>query len=157
MVTLTLTARTVCMLQLPTLTVDSANGYLSPFTKDLDDTAEALYEGRYLLYVRFATEKNKAFYVARCAAEMKKHVSYEVDVVIGERGAVLECQCECTVGKEPNAHCKHVRCLLFALTSMETSGDILTHTTCTQRLQTFHQCKPYKGSPQKVHSCSCDL
>ena len=34
------------------------------------------------------------------------------------------------------------------------SGNILTAQTCSQRLQTFHQCRHYKGSPQKASQLS---
>ena len=52
----------------------------------------------------------------------------------------------------PNAHCKHVCCLLLALHNFSMNGEIITEETCTQRLQTFHHSKPYKGSPIKANS-----
>ena len=137
------------LLQLPTVSTESVDGFLSPFNTSLDDKAKQLYEGRFLLYIRAATERDTTFFLASCAAEMKKSVHYEVDVVIDKDGAISECQCECAVGTGPDAHCKHVRCLLFALSST-TASDIVTRETCTQRLQTFHHCRAFKGSPQKA-------
>ena len=52
----------------------------------------------------------------------------------------------------PNALCKHVCCLLWALHNFSNNGEIITEETCTQRLQTFHHSKPYKGSPIKANS-----
>ena len=69
--------------------------------------AKALYKERYLQYVRVAMDDGKAFFLAKCAAEMKKHLFYEVDIKMDENGAILECQCECAVGAAPDAHCKH--------------------------------------------------
>jgi hypothetical protein len=65
-------------------------------------------------------------------------------------GVVLECQCECTAGTGPSAHCKHVALVLFALTRV--SEGILTKETCTQTLQSFHQAKSYGGSPVKMQN-----
>ena len=50
----------------------------------------------------------------------------------------------------PNAHYKHVCCLLLALYHFSSSGTILTEETCTQRLPTFHRSKTFKGSPIKA-------
>ena len=52
----------------------------------------------------------------------------------------------------PNAHCKHVCCLLWALHNFSNNGEIITEETCTQRLQTFHHTKPYKGSSIEANS-----
>ena len=49
-----------------------------------------------------------------------------------------------------HAHCKHVQCVLFALVSFIKTKTMLTSETCTQRLQTFHKCKRYRGSPIKA-------
>ncbi|CAC5383624.1 unnamed protein product [Mytilus coruscus] len=82
---------------------------------------------------------------------MKRTVSYKI-VAINENGSIDECQCECAVGMGPSAHCKHVCCLLLALLNFSSNGEIVSEETCTQRLQTFHHSKPYKGSPIKAHS-----
>ncbi|CAC5390636.1 unnamed protein product [Mytilus coruscus] len=62
-------------------------------------------------------------------------------------------QCECAAGMGPNAHCKHVCYVLIALYYFSSNGEIVTEETCTQRLQTFHKSKRFKGSPIKA----CDL
>ena len=65
-------------------------------------------------------------------------------------GCVVQCQCECAAGMGPSATCKHVCTVLFALQMFYECGEIITEETCTQHLQTFHQTKPYKGSPVKA-------
>ena len=69
---------------------------------------------------------------------MKKSVTYKLDIAVDCDECIVESQCECAAGMGPNAHCKHVCCLLLALYNFSSSGEILTEETCTQRLQTFH-------------------
>ncbi|XP_074658610.1 uncharacterized protein LOC141911521 [Tubulanus polymorphus] len=83
-------------------------------------------------------------------AEMKKSVSYKVDVVIDNCGVVVEVQCECGAGQGPNAHCKHVTTVLYAAYKFKEEKKIITEVTCTQTLQTFHRTKPHLGSPVKL-------
>ena len=130
--------------------MESLNGYLAPFGTSLQDKIKALYTERFLHYIRATSEGDKFFTLAKCAAEMTKSVLYVVDVVLDREGAVLECQCECAVGTGPDAHCKHVQCVLYGLVCFGQKQDIVTKETCTQQLQTFHHCKPFKGSPLKA-------
>ena len=81
---------------------------------------------------------------------MTKTVTYEIDIAIDSDGCIIECQCECAAGMGPSAHCKHVCCMLLALHAFSDNGEILTEETCTQRLQTFHHSKAFKGSPIKA-------
>ena len=136
------------------MTRESVEGYLSPFGKQLEEKAASLYKERFLTCVRLAIHDEQYFVLGRIAAEMKKKVTYKVDIVVDRNGAIQECQCECAVGMGPDAHCKHVQCVLVALMTFSAGGNILTAQTCTQRLQTFHQCKHYKGSPQKASQLS---
>jgi hypothetical protein len=57
-----------------------------------------------------------------CRAQMKKAVTYKVDIAIDEHGSIYECHCECALGMGPNAHCKHVCCLLLALHNFSING-----------------------------------
>lgn len=72
---------------------------------------------------------------------MKTKVTYKVDIKINKHGVVEESQCECTVGLGPDAHCKHVALVLFAISNR--SEGIKTKDTCTEVLQTFHHKKNY--------------
>ena len=81
---------------------------------------------------------------------MQKSVTYKLDIAVDCDGCIVESQCECAAGMGPNAHCKPVCCLLLALYNFSSSGEFLTEETCTQRLQTFHCSKAFKGSPMKA-------
>lgn len=126
-----------------------ATSYLQPFDKTLDDKAVNLYKDRHLLSLRLAEENNNYYFHARFCAEMRKSVVYVVDVVLDRLGVVVECQCECAVGMGPTAHCKHVSALLYGIAQISLGNCVVLHETCTQKLQSFNQCKKFKGSPQK--------
>ena len=80
---------------------------------------------------------------------MKKNVIYKLDLSFDIPGQVHEAQCECGAGMGPEAHCKHVCAVLYSLCKFSKTGDLKTELTCTERLQTFHHCKKFKGSPKK--------
>ena len=128
--------------------------YLNQMDKTLDSDAENLHKERFLKYIRLAVSNNLFFVKSECRAQMRKSVTYILDISIDCDGTILESQCECAAGMGPNAHCKHVCCLLLALYNFTSSGEILTEETCTQRLQTFHHSKPFKGSPIKSANLS---
>ena len=48
-------------------------------------------------------------------AEMRKAVSYMVDISLNTDAIVEESQCECGVGQGPAAHCKHSIAVLYGL------------------------------------------
>ena len=56
------------------------------------------------------------------------------------------------VGRGPSAHCKHVSVAIYALANFASGGELITHTTCTQKLQTFHHAKEHKGTPMKAET-----
>lgn len=128
------------------------NGYLAQFDKAMDEKAKQLYREKFLMSVRMASTNNRYYVQGRCAAEMKKSIIYTVDVVLDASGAVCESQCECGAGMGPDAHCKHVCCLLYGMTRFSTHKEFNLRETCTEKLQTFHQCKRFKGSPMKAES-----
>ena len=83
---------------------------------------------------------------------MKKNVVYAVDLLLDENGTIIESQCECAVGMGPDAHCKHVSVTLLAMVDFSLKGSFHVQETCTERLQTFHKTKRFKGSPLKANS-----
>ena len=125
--------------------------YLLQFQKYLSKEAKDLYEERFLRFVRMADKGNKSYIQAECRAQMKKTVVYKLDLSFDSQGQVYEAQCECGAGMGPEAHCKHVCALLYGLCKFVKSGDLKTEMTCTERFQTFHYCKKFKGSPKKCH------
>lgn len=81
---------------------------------------------------------------------MKKSVTYDVDIQLGREGNIIACQCDCTAGMGPGAHCKHVRTMLYGLLDFKTTSAIIVELSCTDRLQSFHQPKKlHSGSPVK--------
>ena len=83
-------------------------------------------------------------------AEMRKSVTYRVDIHIKNSIIIYETQCECAVGQGPNAHCKHVGAVLYTLQRFKADCiEYVSELTCTQKLQSFHQAKKYRGTPKK--------
>ena len=130
-------------------TEDDLTQYLAQFQKSLSKEATDLYEERFLRYVRKTTLDHKTYIQAECRAQMKKTVVYKLDLSFDIQGQVYQAQCECGAGMGPNCHCKHICALLYGLCKFAKSGDLKTEVTCTERLQTFHHCKKFKGSPKK--------
>jgi hypothetical protein len=127
------------------------DGYLAQFDKGIDKKAIHLYDEKFLLSVRTSNSNNRCYVRARCSAEMKKSVVYTVDIVLDNNGMVHETQCECGVGMGPDCHCKHVCCLLYGLINFGSGKELMLRQTCTEKLQTFHHCKKFKGSPLKAN------
>lgn len=87
---------------------------------------------RYMRCLRMAHSNQCSFWTSVVWAEMRKAVSYKVDVSIDARGVIQETQCECGAGQGPSAHCKHVVCVLFAVVQYAATGEVLCEVTCTQ-------------------------
>jgi len=125
------------------------NDYLSILGCELANS-DRLYDSWFITYVRVAAVSGSFFVRAQCCAEMRKGVSYVVDIKIANTGCILETQCQCAAGIGPSAHCKHVRSSFFCFTEFTVNGKLHLKLTCTQKLQTFHRAKPHLGSPLKA-------
>lgn len=139
-------------MQLPTISLTNVTDYLAGCEKILEDTAKNLYDERYFKTARLATDYNKYYVHALCKAQMKKHVTYNVDVLIDSNTVITECQCECAAGMGPTAHCKHICALLYGLYFFSQTKEFLLEETCTKQVQSFNKCKKFKGSPLKSSS-----
>ncbi|XP_014675328.1 PREDICTED: uncharacterized protein LOC106815391 [Priapulus caudatus] len=124
--------------------------YLRSNEKEYDEKVEEMYNERYVRFIRVADGDGKQFLRGCVWAEMRKNVSYDVDVSIDQNGVVQEAQCDCAAGQGPTAHCKHVACILYCVVQFGKCKKIITEVTCTQRLQTFHHAKAYRSSPMKA-------
>ncbi len=136
---------------IPKVNAKTIDDYLLPLGKRLSDTDKNMYKERYLHFVRVCTCNDKTYVHSMCHAEMKKSVSYKLDIIFESDGVISECQCECAVGMGPSAHCKHVCACLYGLCQFSCGIEILTEQTCTQKLQTFHVVKKHTGTPLKAH------
>ncbi|XP_033725553.1 uncharacterized protein LOC117315463 [Pecten maximus] len=123
---------------------------LRNFDKTMDKHAKGLYQEKYLCYLRLCSTVTHDFLRSSCRAEMRKSVTYLVDVSLSKDGHIFESQCECAAGMGPNVHCKHVCAVLYACSEFCVKKCVLTEQTCTEKLQTFHQTPKYKGSPVKA-------
>jgi hypothetical protein len=137
---------------IPKLTTKLLEDYLQPMGKKLGNTDKNMYSEKYLSFVRICNKGRKTYIHAECHAEMKKSVACKLDIILESDGVISECQCECTVGSGPSAHCKHVCACLYGLCLFGDGKPILTQESCTQKLQTFHVAKKHTGTPVKAHN-----
>ena len=79
---------------------------------------------RYMRWLRLSQSDNRDFLSATVWAEMRKSVSYKVDISVDQFGVVVEAQCECGAGQGPTAHCKHVACTLHSAQQFASSGQV---------------------------------
>ena len=133
---------------LPKLKLEDVENYLTINNASLQEKAKSLYNDGFLMYARYAND-NSTFIHSKCHAEMKKSTTYFTDIKLDRDGVVEEAQCDCGAGMGPDAHCKHVQTVLWGILKWASTGEIKTEETCTQRLQTFHKAKKFKGSPVK--------
>lgn len=89
---------------------------------------------RFCKYVRLSScsADNMTYVCGAVWAEMRKVVSYKVDIMMTKEGMIEQAQCECGAGQGPTAHCKHVACILLALLDFTKTKTVHTERTCTQ-------------------------
>ena len=90
--------------------------YLDIFDHFPKKKVQDMYSRRFIRSLRFTKCDDITFIKGRVSAEMRKSCVYVVDVSLDKYGAVQQTQCECAVGQGPQAHCKHVCLVLYALT-----------------------------------------
>lgn len=134
------------------LTFENASSFLEEFGVSFDQKITELYKDGFLLYLRSCETDQLYFLCSACKAEMKKRISYIVDILLQKNGQVFETQCECGAGEGPFGHCKHIRALLYAYCKFVNSGELTLEMSCTEKLQQFHKCKKHMGSPFKARS-----
>jgi len=105
-----------------------------------------MYNEKYFINIRSASVNSIHFIRAQCCAEMKKAVVYQCNISF-DCNSVLECECECGAGMGPGAHCKHICALLYGLVQYGEKKEVNVQQTCTEKLQSFHKTKKFKGSP----------
>ena len=105
----------------------------------------------FLMYTRASIGNDEAFIRGEVRVEMKKSVSYCVDVHVKDGGFIAEAQCQCTAWVGPSAHCKHVSSVICALLDFSKTRSVKREVTCTDVLQTFKRPKNvHTGSPVKA-------
>ncbi|XP_062598497.1 uncharacterized protein LOC134259918 [Saccostrea cucullata] len=131
------------------LSMDTVHSYFGRFEKKFENHFIHLYDDNFLTYYRVSINTACTFIKGNCRAEMRKGVCYTIDIKLSNEGSVLEAQCECAAGMGPDTHCKHVAAVMYGAVMFAKNKFIKTEETCTQRLQTFHKSKRFKGSPIK--------
>ena len=89
-------------------TLPDLNNYLAQFGKELARDTKDLYQERYLHFVCLCDKEDLLYIKSECRAQMKKAVTYTIDIIFSKDGNISEAQCECAAGMGPEAHCKHV-------------------------------------------------
>ncbi|CAF1570217.1 unnamed protein product [Adineta steineri] len=91
---------------------------------------------------------------AKCRAQMKKAVIYEVKLLINSNrpADIISACCECVASQGPKAACKHIAALCFILLDFD---DKKLYDACTQRLQEWH--KPTRRSMNPVALLDIDF
>ena len=139
-------------LQLPAVQPTTVNDYLTQLGTDRN-AGNKLYMAGFVVYVRATAVYAQSLFVHdQCAAEMRKGVSYVVDIHLSDSGNVLAAQCECAAGVGPTAHCKHIQAILCAIIDLTMNGNLRLRLVCTQKIQSFHKSKIFLGSPVKAQA-----
>ena len=136
--------------QTRTLSMKNIHDYLRSDDKVFEEKYKKLYEERFIRYARSSSLNQLHYVTGSVWAEMRKAVSYKVDISLDDHGVVSEAQCECGADQGPTAHCKHVITVLYGLHRLAVDETIVTEQTCTQVLQTFYHVKPYAGDPMST-------
>ena len=85
-----------------------------------------------------------AYLQSHTQASMKR-ILYKVEVCISKCTAdILAAYCQCPAGEWPSVACSHIAATLFA------AEDYVTHTSCTSRLQQWHQPKVRDNQPTPI-------
>ena len=91
--------------------------------------------------------KDSLCYVSSIVSAEMKQVSYSNKLIIDNKGAVQNTQCECAVGAGVHCSCKHVVAILLGLSTFAAGGEISITRSCTEELQSFQK-------PRRLHSRS---
>ena len=82
---------------------------------------------------------------------MKKDRVYKIFMSLDSTSwDIVTAECGCPAGKGPNASCKHVAALCYALVQFCKNGQLPDFLTCTQRLQEWNKPRPRKVDPIPV-------
>ncbi|CAF1977923.1 unnamed protein product [Rotaria magnacalcarata] len=108
-----------------------------------------LFKDHFVFNISITRDYMKRKISAKCRAQMKKSVTYQIHMIINvNRPAdILEASCQCVAGKGDRAECKHVAALCFALLDYDTNQ---MYEACTERLQQWHQPTRKSTNPMNI-------
>ena len=99
-------------------------------------SGHAMHQSSFLNTCSYKVCDQNGFVRAAVFAEMRKGVQYIVECRISDQEIVYTA-CECTAGRGPNAICKHVAVVLYALEHYERTGMWKTAKSCTDNTQAW--------------------
>ncbi|CAF4098309.1 unnamed protein product [Rotaria sp. Silwood2] len=108
-----------------------------------------LFKDHFVFNISITRDYIKRKISAKCRAQMKKSVIYEMHMIINiNRPAdIIESTCQCVAGKGGRAACKHIAALCFALLDYDEKR---MYEACTERLQQWHQPSRKSSNPMNV-------
>ncbi|KAJ6648081.1 Cationic amino acid transporter 2, partial [Pseudolycoriella hygida] len=75
----------------------------------------------------------------KCSAETKTSVDYHVNVHMNfPNRSVVKASCKCPAGVAPNAACKHVGAIIYAVEYFGVTGKVMQNPACTEVPQKWH-------------------
>ena len=103
--------------------------------------------------IRVATNENVLWAKANCSSEMRKDRLYKVIMSLRKPGLeVISAQCGCLAGKGPNASCKHIAALRYALVNFYQCGKLPDFLVCAQKLQEWNKPRAKRVDPIPVEN-----
>ena len=108
--------------------------------KSINTSAVNLFRCGHIQMIHVTTDENLLWVKANCLPEMRKDRVYKVIVSLRKPGLeVISAQCGCPAGKGPNASCKHIAALCYALVNFYQCGKLPDFLVCTQKLQEWNR------------------
>ncbi|CAF3436763.1 unnamed protein product, partial [Rotaria sp. Silwood2] len=113
-----------------------------------------LFKDHFIYNITVARQYIERTILAKCRAQMKKSITYEIKLIINTNrpSDILEGSCQCVAGSGDHAACKHVAALSFALLDYDNNK---LYESCTQRLQQWHN--PTRKSSNLVDLLNVNL
>ncbi|XP_048487174.1 uncharacterized protein LOC125490849 [Plutella xylostella] len=113
----------------------------------------------YLMALVTSIQNDVLFYRGQVHSENTKSLSYFVNIAIKTNGNVVQSMCECAAGKGPQAVCKHIACVCYAILRFREHSEWVIKKTPTENKQKWHEPKKSKlnASPIKAEHLKFDV
>ena len=122
-----------------------ADGLPAGDFKSINKSAKYLFDCGHVQDIHIGSSTTKTLIKASCLPEMKKDRVYKILMSLDTTTwDILNADCGCSAGLGPNASCKHVGALCYALVEFCKSGKLPDFLTCTQKLQEWNKPRPRK-------------
>ena len=119
--------------------------------KNVSNKAFGLFKHGHVQKIEPTSTTGKAYIRCNCLPEMKKTMTYKVEMALSESGDIIYASCPCPAGKGPLGSCKHVAALCYALEEFARLKCTREYQSCTSRLQEWNRPRKRKLEPQSVY------